>query len=174
MKNNKLVFWLKVIVGGMVVIAGLVNLIRGIATNEVWAILCSAALLILAAGLVWAIRSSRKPVDGRMTDPVYLELRSFLRETLLPVGFGEEQEGGGLVFTSTYTLGELSVRLGKDLREDQYFFGIANQSNNVEINGMITHAPDYDFIDAPGGEVEGFKDRVRKRLTDWLGARKIV
>lgn len=175
MNDRKLLSVLKAIAGGMVILAGAVNLMRGIISVELWPIVCFAGLLIIAVGMIWIIWYNNKPIEKRITDPVYIELRSHLRDTLLPAGFKEEQNDVGLGFTTTYSLGELSVRLGKDLREDQYFFGVASKSNFVERDGKPVNVPNYDDIEEYGGKLtEDFKNQVRKKLTDWLVDRKIT
>jgi hypothetical protein len=175
MNNNKLFSVLKVIVGSMVILAGAVNLIRGIISGELWTIVCFAGFLILVVVMIWIRWNNNKPIDERIKDPVYMELRSYLRDTLLPAGFEEEQTDMGLGFTTTYSLGELSVRLGKDIRENQYFFGVASKPNFVEMDGKSVNVPNYDDIEEYGGNLtEGFKSQVREKLTDWLASRKAM
>lgn len=172
MNKDRLFSVLKIIVGGMVVLAGARNLITGIISKQTWAIACSIGLLMLVCLLVWvsirSVRRNRIPIDERLTDPVYVELRTYLREALLPIGFTEVQEEDGLWFAATYSHGERSVRLGKDLREGEYYFGVSNHLNIVESDGKSVNLTQYDDVVENGSNLEKFKGQVRKKLTDWL------
>ncbi len=155
------------------IIIGAYLIFRGVILGGLLEILGGVVLLLMGGGILWGnIRAKEyynKPVDERLTDPVYVELRSFFREALLPIGFKEKQEDAGIGFSATYSRGELTVQLGKDVRDNYYFFQAANQLNIVEGKGESYNLPNYDFtIGDDAKNAESFKGKVRMKLTAWL------
>jgi hypothetical protein len=148
---------------------------RGVTSDKLLEILGGVILLLFGTGLLWGnLRAKEyynKPVDERLTDPVYVELRTFIRETLLPLGFQEKQEDAGIGFNATYSRAELTVQLGKDVRDNYYFFQSANKLNIVKDESF--NLPNHDFtIGDDAKNAESFKSKVRIMLQNWVAEQK--
>ncbi len=160
------------------IVVGVYVVYRGVISDKLLEILGGVVLLLIGTGLLWGnLRAKEyynKPVDERLTDPVYVELRSFFRATLLPIGFQEKQEDAGIGFNATYSRAELTVQLGKDVRDNYYFFQVANKINIVKLKDESFNLPNYDFtIGDDAKNAESFKSKVRIMLHNWLVEQKI-
>ncbi len=166
--------WIVVLaaVGGFFIVGGV--------TTGSFLKLVGGVLLLLIGGVVLLVNISivqyqNKPIDERLTEPLYIELRSFFRETLLPLGFREEQhEDFGVGHYVSYSRGELLVSLSKDVREQHYSFAVASKSDVVEENEASYREPAFDaLIDDPAMDNATFKSQIRTTLKEWLTEQNI-
>ena len=113
----------------------------------------------------------------RINDATYLELREFLRKKLTPIDFKEQQEHVGIGFIAKYTRDKFLVELGKETRDEYYYFRASSQLKEVA-NGdekSSYEQPTFDFlIDNKAGNVAGFKKEAQAKLSEWLIEKKLA
>ena len=111
----------------------------------------------------------------RIKDPTYLDLRAFLRESLFPLNFKEQQEDIGTGLIAKYARNEFFVELGKDRRDEYYYFRVSSQLKAVgERDENSYQQPAFDFmIDNNAVNVDSFKEEVRAKLPQWLEEQNI-
>ena len=178
MENNKWSFGLKEIAYIIAfTAAGAYFIYGGVVSGNLLKLLGGVVLLLIGGGILWVNISMKayykKPFDERINDPKYIELRSYFRETLLPLGFEEKQESGRFIF-SDYSLREFLIRFGKDPMEKCYLFQASNKSKIFNFDGKSHYVPDFDlFISGSPNDTESFKVEVREKLSEWLKDQKL-
>jgi len=103
-------------------------------------------------------------------DSTFLELRDFMRESLMPINFKEKQEHLGIGYAATYTRGQFLVELGKEARDEYYYFRVSSQLtvDNDQDQGPYVQ-PSFDFlVDSNAGNGDSFKKEVKAKLSEWL------
>ena len=159
-------------------IIGAYLIYRGVVSNSWLAIVGGAVLLLIGGGIIYINLSMRahysKPIEERLTDPVYLELRPFFRKTLLPLGFKEEQYDAALAFGANYTREKTYVGFWYDRREYSYFFQAGSKTKTINVGNDTFTSADPDFsIMSDAKNIEGFKQEVRDKLSAWLVEQKV-
>ncbi|HLE91680.1 MAG TPA: hypothetical protein VI753_11075 [Anaerolineales bacterium] len=156
-------------------VAGAYLIYRGVVSENLLVLLGGVVLLLIGGGILWINISMRAHfIEERLTHPLFIELRSFFGETLLPLGFKEEQGEDGLGFSSKYTREEIFITLGKDFRDSIYFFQVGSKSKTINVAGNTLSVPDPDFsIESDPKNIESFKKEVRDKLSEWLAEQKI-
>lgn len=125
---------------------------------------------VLLGGLVaYAYLDACRPIDNRAKDPVYVRLRTLLRESLLPRGFQERQEAC-LGFVATYTRGEYRVVLGVDVRDNEYYFFVSRETGLVPGHGPHQLPTRVFQLTAARRDGDQFEAQVRQKLQEWSGS----
>lgn len=155
------------------IVAGIFYIYRGGSAGSLKELLLGLLLLLIGGVIFWISVSvteyANKPFDEKIDDTEYIKLRTYFRETLLPLAFEEKQEHGGIGFSTTYSQGELTVQLGKDIRDNYYFFQAANKSDVIDGKDKTFKIPKFDFtIGDDAKNMESFKSKVQKKLPEWL------
>jgi hypothetical protein len=173
LEKNKQSFILKQIIWGIAFIVPSVYLTyRGIIGINFLMILAGIILFVIGIGILRAavdvIKGAELLSDDEL-DAGFADIRSYVRETLLPLGFEEENSD----FYTTYKRGELIVQLANDKRDQEFSLLFATKSKSMSITDKKKHIsfdmPDFEIsVIFPFSNIEGFRMSVYEKLPQWL------
>ncbi len=166
------------IVWGIVFVApGIFLIYRGVVGTNFLIILGGIILLLIGAAFIRVAVDVMKGAELLLDDELdakYTEIRSYVSETLLSIGFEEENSD----FYTTYTRGEIFVQLSNDKRDQEFSLLIANKSKPISMidkkKKITFDVPDFEIsVIFPFSNIEGFKSAVYEKLPDWLREQNI-
>jgi hypothetical protein len=144
-------------------LAGIFFIYRGVVVSNNWKEILGGVLLLALSGVIlWVnltiTQYQNKPIEERIKNDIFVKIRQFLRNTLIPLGFDENQhEDFGLGYYVKYTLGDLSVSFSYDIREKDYSFSCDNKATNKPISILYQEKDREQLI-----------NDVHTKLDDWL------
>ena len=174
MEQNKRSFIIKQTAWGIVFIApGIYLIYRGAIGINFLMIIGGIILLIIGIASLRVALDVLKGGELLLEDELdakFADIRSYVSETLLPLGFEEESSD----FYTTYKRGEFVVQLSNDKRDQEFSLLLASKSKSMSMTDRkkeITYdVPDFEVsINFPfSNDMEGFKSAVYEKLPDWL------
>jgi hypothetical protein len=176
MEKNKQSFVIRQLIYTIVLtFSGAYLVYRGIVGGNFLIILGGIILFVIGIGTLQATVAVIKDKNILLDDELhagFANIRSYVKETLLPLGFEEEDA----VFGTAYRRGELFVELSKNMRDQEFWLQIASKSRSVisRKNNTTIDLPDFEIsISFPLNNIEGFKNATYEKLSEWLKEQNI-
>ena len=121
-----------------------------------------AVVIIFIVVPFWLINKMDKKGSFGRKDATYVQIRNMLRETLLPIGFAENEKKA-LGNIATYTRGTFLVELYFDYREKEYsFFASSDVQDPIRPPRQIS----ITFFSAEYNAEK--KNAINATLQEWL------
>ena len=170
MEKNKWSFIFKQIVWGIVLIVPSVYLIyRGVIGMNFLMILGGIIFIVISIGFLRVAVNATKGIElisDEELDTGFAAIRSHVKESLIPIGFEEEDAGFGNFF---YRKGDFIVQLSRDIRDQNYLLQIANKTKTMAMKKQSLNVPDFEIsISFPLNNIEEFKSEVYEKISEWI------
>ena len=125
-------------------------------------------LVVLFVTLVFIGNFINSLMGVRKQPSLYDEVRSILRDTLLPLGFEEHEQNAGWVRTVEFSRGNYLLKLGAHMADGEFFLTADSQPQGAKKFYKL-----HDFsVEGNESIANAFKTQITKKLNAWLTERK--